>query len=154
MASLFSFVAFSEIFSKVVLSMLTVYLLAAFVWSRTTSNQIFFNSWTVKRVVSPSYNPIFKWLILIIYHIFILKIIKKITFIIQLHNNMNLDSLPSNSDRRVISAVWSALYIYIFFCVINRHRLTIIKRSEFDRLQCSHLSLTALNPGPFLRSVA
>jgi hypothetical protein len=31
MASLFSFVASGEIFSKVVLSMLTVYLLAAFV---------------------------------------------------------------------------------------------------------------------------
>jgi hypothetical protein len=60
-----------------------------------------------------------------------------------------LDSLQSNSDCRVISTVRSTLYFFIYFCDINRYRPIIIKRSRFDRLQCSHLSMTALNPGPY-----
>jgi hypothetical protein len=63
---------------------------------------------------------------------------------------MDLDSLQSNSDCRMISAVRSALYLFIYFCIINRYRWITIKLSGFDRLQCSHLSLTALNPGPWL----
>jgi hypothetical protein len=43
------------------------------------------------------------------------------------------------------------LYIFfIYFCIINCHCLITIKRFGFDHLQYSHLSPTALNPGPNL----